>query len=134
MAVPMGTNSVKTEYLAKVSLFSSYCTTILSLATAANPFITSYEYLPPNSFIFCVERHYFQKRDISFNTLKAIISLLSMKLCIIRMYTHLQMLMSASKTLTTAVMCARTPLEGSSAGAARATNSVKMGCPVKVRM
>ena len=41
VAVPMGTNSVMTEYLAKVSLFSSFCTTVLSLTTAANPFITS---------------------------------------------------------------------------------------------
>ena len=49
------------------------------------------------------------------------------------MYIHLQMLMSAPMAPTTAVMCAWTPQEGSSAGAAQATNSVKMECPVKVR-
>ena len=42
------------------------------------------------------------------------------------------MLMSVPRAATTAVMCARTLWEGSSVGAARATNSVKMGCPVKV--
>ena len=45
-----------------------------------------------------------------------------------------QMLMSALRAPTTAVMCARTLWEGSSAGAGQATNSVKTGCPVKVRM